>query len=75
MHFGVEHPVGLEGRTSPRSTCRRTLGGGPLRELATAAVGGVFHLLGVLAEMLLDPGVLVLLPRRLAEPAAVASIT
>jgi predicted PurR-regulated permease PerM len=28
---------------------------GPLRELATAAVGGVFHVLGVLAEMLLVP--------------------
>ena len=28
---------------------------GPLRQLATAAVGGVFHLLGVMAEVLLIP--------------------
>ncbi|HEX7703519.1 MAG TPA: AI-2E family transporter [Kofleriaceae bacterium] len=31
------------------------LGNGPLGDLATAALGGMFHLLGVLAEMLLVP--------------------
>ena len=36
-------------------TAKHSIGAGPLSELATAAVGGVFHLLGLLAEMLLVP--------------------
>ena len=31
------------------------IGGGPLKDLATAAVGGIFHILAVMAEMLLVP--------------------
>ena len=51
-HFGIELPT--EWRSFVK-TAKHGVGSGPLGELATAAVGGVFHLLGLLAEMLLVP--------------------
>jgi predicted PurR-regulated permease PerM len=55
-HFGVELPTDWKVYVS-KEHLQAALGGaaGPLRELATAAVGGVFHLLGVMAEVLLIP--------------------
>lgn len=55
-HFGVELPSDWKVYVT-KQHLQSALGGasGPLRELATAAVGGVFHLLGVLAEVLLIP--------------------
>ena len=55
-HFGVELPSDWKAYVTEEHL-QAALGGasGPLRELATAAVGGVFHLLGVMAEVLLIP--------------------
>jgi predicted PurR-regulated permease PerM len=53
-HIGVDIPSDWKVYVT-KEHLQATLGGGPLRELATAAVGGVFHLLGVMAEMLLIP--------------------
>ena len=55
-HLGVELPTDWKVYVS-KEHLQAALGGaaGPLRELATAAVGGVFHLLGVMAEVLLIP--------------------
>ncbi|HEY1555973.1 MAG TPA: AI-2E family transporter [Kofleriaceae bacterium] len=52
-HLGVELPSDWKGFVSNEHLQAAT--SGPLRELATAAVGGVFHLLGVMAEFLLVP--------------------
>ena len=51
-HFHSELPA--EWRDFVKTT-KHSIGAGPLGELATAALGGVFHLLGTLAEMLLVP--------------------
>jgi len=51
-HFSFEVPS--EWREFVK-TAKHSIGAGPLGELATAALGGVFHLLGMLAEMLLVP--------------------
>ena len=53
LHFGTELPS--DWRTLVTSEHLQVATSGPLRELATAAVGGIFHLLGVMAEMLLVP--------------------
>jgi predicted PurR-regulated permease PerM len=55
-HFGVSLPSDWKVYVSSKHL-QAVLGGasGPLRELATAALGGVFHLLGVMAEILLIP--------------------
>src|SRR6185312_71803 len=53
-HVGVDIPADWKVYVT-KEHIQSTLGGGPLRELATAAVGGVFHLLGVMAELLLIP--------------------
>jgi predicted PurR-regulated permease PerM len=55
-HFGIELPADWKVYVT-KEHLQAALGGsaGPLRELATAAVGGVFHLLGVMAEVLLIP--------------------
>jgi len=53
-HMGVDIPSDWKVYVT-KEHLQATLGGGPLRDLATAAVGGVFHLLGVMAEMLLIP--------------------
>jgi predicted PurR-regulated permease PerM len=55
-HFGVELPTDWKVYVS-KEHLQAALGGasGPLRELATAALGGVFHLLGLMAEVLLIP--------------------
>ena len=52
LHFGVEIPSDWKTYLSQENL---DVGAGPLRELATAAVGGMFHLLGVFAEFLLVP--------------------
>jgi predicted PurR-regulated permease PerM len=56
QHFGVALPSNWKAYVES-SHLRETLGDafGPLRELAGAAVGGVFSVLGVLAELLLVP--------------------
>jgi predicted PurR-regulated permease PerM len=51
-HFGFELPKDWQ---QYATTAKLDLGGGPLRELATAAVGGVFHVAGTFAEFLLVP--------------------
>ena len=51
-HFHTELPSEWK---SFVKTAKHSIGAGPLGELATAALGGVFHLLGMLAEMLLVP--------------------
>ncbi|MEP6866356.1 MAG: AI-2E family transporter [Deltaproteobacteria bacterium] len=51
-HFNTEVPS--EWRSFVK-TAKHSIGEGPLGELATAALGGMFHLLGMLAEMLLVP--------------------
>ena len=55
-HLNVEIPQDWK-RYVQSNHLQETLGdaSGPLRELATAAVGGVFSVLGVLAELLLIP--------------------
>ena len=53
-HVGVEIPSDWKAYVT-KEHIQGAFTGGPLRELATAAVGGVFHLLGVMAEMLLIP--------------------
>ena len=55
-HLGVELPSDWK-KWAESSQVKSALEGasGPLRELASAAVGGVFSLLGVLAELLLVP--------------------
>lgn len=53
-HMGVEIPSDWKSYVT-KEHIQGAFAGGPLRELATAAVGGVFHLLGVMAEMLLIP--------------------
>jgi predicted PurR-regulated permease PerM len=55
-HVGVDLPTDWKVYVS-KDHLQAALGGasGPLRELATAAVGGVFHLLGMMAEVLLIP--------------------
>ncbi len=52
VHFNTEVPS--EWNDFMRSA-KHGIGSGPLGQLASAAVGGVFHLLGVLAEGLLVP--------------------
>lgn len=51
-HFHTELPSEWKAFVK---TAKHSIGAGPLGELATAALGGVFHLLGTLAEMLLVP--------------------
>jgi predicted PurR-regulated permease PerM len=51
-HFHTELPSEWK---SFVKTAKHSIGAGPLGELASAALGGVFHLLGLLAEMLLVP--------------------
>ncbi len=53
-HAGVDVPSDWKVYVT-KEHLQGAFSGGPLRELATAAVGGVFHLLGVMAEMLLIP--------------------
>jgi predicted PurR-regulated permease PerM len=53
QHFGTELPSDWKSYVTTDHLEVAT--SGPLRELATAALGGVFHLLGVLAELLLVP--------------------
>ncbi|HSN27225.1 MAG TPA: AI-2E family transporter [Kofleriaceae bacterium] len=53
-HVGVDVPSDWKVYVT-KEHLQGAFSGGPLRELATAAVGGVFHLLGVMAEMLLIP--------------------
>ena len=55
-HFNVQLPKDWKTYVE-NASFRDSLGdaSGPLRELATAALGGVFSMLGVLAEMLLIP--------------------
>jgi len=53
QHLGTELPS--DWRSYVTTEHLQVATSGPLRELATAAVGGVFHLLGVLAELLLVP--------------------
>ena len=53
-HVGVDIPADWKSYVT-KDHLQGAFTGGPLRELATAAVGGVFHLLGVMAEMLLIP--------------------
>ena len=53
QHLGVELPS--DWRTYFSQDQLQSAASGPLRELAAAAVGGVFHLLAVLAELLLVP--------------------
>jgi len=55
-HFSIDLPADWKAFVS-KQHLQDAIGGasGPLRELATAAVGGVFHLLGVMAEVLLIP--------------------
>lgn len=53
-HVGVDVPSDWKVYVT-KEHLQGMFSGGPLRELATAAVGGVFHLLGVMAEMLLIP--------------------
>jgi predicted PurR-regulated permease PerM len=50
-HFGIELPADWKRYVTDLDFSVQS----PLRELATAAVGGVFHLLGALAELLLVP--------------------
>jgi predicted PurR-regulated permease PerM len=52
-HFHTEIPA--DWRDTVKQQALNGDATGPLRELAAAAVGGVFHVLGVLAEMLLVP--------------------
>lgn len=52
-HLGVELPS--DWRTYLSHDQLQSAASGPLRELAAAAVGGVFHVLAVLAELLLVP--------------------
>jgi predicted PurR-regulated permease PerM len=52
-HFDIELPADWKTYLTSEST--QTGASGPLRELATAAVGGVFHVLAVMAESLLVP--------------------
>ena len=52
QHLGVALPQDWRRYVSSHSV---GADGGPLRELATAAVGGVFHVAGTLAELLLVP--------------------
>jgi predicted PurR-regulated permease PerM len=54
QHVGIEIPPDWKTYVT-KEHLQATFGGGPLRGLATAAVGGVFHLLGVMAELLLVP--------------------
>jgi predicted PurR-regulated permease PerM len=56
LHFNIKIPAGWKHYVE-RSHFSETLNSasGPLRELAGAAVGGVFSVLGVLAELLLVP--------------------
>ena len=54
-HFGVELPEDWRHYLT-KANLEQTFGGeGPLRDLATAALGGVFALLAVIAEFLLVP--------------------
>jgi predicted PurR-regulated permease PerM len=55
-HFHIELPADWKSVVT-KEHVQEILSGtaGPLRELATAALGGVFHLLGVMAEILLIP--------------------
>lgn len=55
-HFHIELPADWKSLVT-KEHVQEILSGtaGPLRELATAALGGVFHLLGVMAEVLLIP--------------------
>ncbi len=53
LHFGVDLPQDWRAYLSSESANAAT--GGPLRELATAALGGVLHVVAVLAESLLVP--------------------
>ena len=53
-HVGVEIPPDWKSYVT-KEHIQGAFSGGPLRDLATAAVGGVFHLLGLMAEMLLIP--------------------
>ena len=52
-HFSVELPQDWRAYLSTESA--QASGSGPLRELATAALGSVLHVIGVLAESLLIP--------------------
>jgi len=53
-HAGVDIPADWKVYVT-KEHLQTVVGGGPLRELATAALGGIFHLLGVMAELLLIP--------------------
>ncbi|HUJ63820.1 MAG TPA: AI-2E family transporter [Kofleriaceae bacterium] len=53
QHLGIELPTDWVAFVTKEASSAGS--SGPLRELATAAVGGVFHVLGVLAELLLVP--------------------
>lgn len=53
QHLGTELPA--DWKSYVTSEHLQVATSGPLRELATAALGGVFHVLAVLAEMLLVP--------------------
>jgi predicted PurR-regulated permease PerM len=53
-HVGVDVPSDWKAYVT-KEHLQGAFSGGPLREFATAAVGGVFHVLGVMAEMLLTP--------------------
>jgi len=55
-HFNVSLPADWKDFVTKEHLQDALAGnGGPLREMATAAVGGVFHLLGRMAEVLLIP--------------------
>jgi predicted PurR-regulated permease PerM len=55
-HFHIELPADWKSLVT-KEHVQEILSGtaGPLRELATAALGGVFHLLGVMADVFLSP--------------------
>lgn len=53
-HVGIDIPADWKVYVT-KEHLQGAFSGGPLRDFATAAVGGVFHLLGRMAEMLLVP--------------------
>jgi len=53
-HFGIELPTDWKQYLN-KENIQHTLGSGAVQEIATAALGGVFALLGVVAEFLLVP--------------------
>jgi predicted PurR-regulated permease PerM len=54
-HFNIELPADWKSFVTTEHLQGALGPSGPLRELATVAVGGAFHLLGMLAEVLLIP--------------------